>query len=54
MVQVDFRPTAAGTTLEMCHRFPTAEACRRTIEEYGAVEGGRQTLARLERLLERG
>lgn len=46
-VEVRFEPDGDGTLLSMRSTFPTAEACRRVVEQYGAIEGGHQTLARL-------
>lgn len=41
-----------GSTLVTLHTtFPTAEERNRAIEEYGAIEGGNQTLGRLEAYL---
>lgn len=45
---VTFDDEDGRTRLTMRAVFETAEACRRVIDEYGAVEGGRQTLARLD------
>ena len=44
---VTFVEEDGGTRVTMRMRFATPEARRRTEEEFGAVEGGRQTLRRL-------
>jgi uncharacterized protein YndB with AHSA1/START domain len=47
-VTVTFTEHEAGRTkLTMRSVFPTVEACETVKREYGAVEGGQQTLARL-------
>lgn len=42
-----FVPDGTGTRLEMRTVFPTKELRDEAVEKYGAVEGGRQTLASL-------
>lgn len=42
-----FEPVGAATRIEMRTLFPTAELRDRAVEEFGAVEGGRQTLDHL-------
>ena len=42
---------ARTTRLTLCSVFPTAADRERVIKQYGALEGGRQTLARLEEFL---
>lgn len=49
---VDFEPTATGTQVTLRMVFSTPEARQRVVD-HGAVEGGRQTLARLDAVLER-
>jgi uncharacterized protein YndB with AHSA1/START domain len=44
---VTFEPEGDGTRLTMRSRFATPAERNRVIEEFGAVEGGNQTLARL-------
>lgn len=44
---VRFEAHEIGTKLTLRMRFPSAEARKRTIETYGAVEGGLETVARL-------
>jgi uncharacterized protein YndB with AHSA1/START domain/dihydrofolate reductase len=46
-VEVTFEPEGDGTRLRWRSTFPDAAACRRVVEGFGAVEGGRQTVARL-------
>ncbi|MCB9745747.1 MAG: SRPBCC domain-containing protein [Alphaproteobacteria bacterium] len=48
LTQFTLTRVAGGTRVELLNRFPTAEALRKVIEEVDAVEGGRQTLARLD------
>jgi len=45
---VTFEPQGQGTLLTLHMVFPTEEACREKVEQVRAVEGGRQTLARLD------
>jgi uncharacterized protein YndB with AHSA1/START domain len=45
--RVTFDADGDGTRLRWRSTFPSAEACRRVVEEFGAVEGGHQTVARL-------
>jgi uncharacterized protein YndB with AHSA1/START domain len=51
---VAFEPVGRRTRVVLRARFVSVEARRRAVDERGAVEGGRQTLARLADLLERG
>ena len=44
---VTFEDVGGRTLITMSAEFPTAEALRRVCEEVNAVEGGKQTLARL-------
>ena len=44
---VTFEAEGAGTKITLRSLFPTAEARDRAVREYGAIEGGNQTLARL-------
>lgn len=46
-VTVTFSETIDGTELTMRSIFPSAEARDIVVREYGAIEGGKQTLARL-------
>ena len=46
-VTVTFVEEAGRTTLTMRSLFPTAAARDHVVREFGAIEGGRQTLARL-------
>ena len=46
-VTVTFEDEGVGTRLTMRMLFPSAAALRRVAEEYGAIEGAHQTLARL-------
>jgi uncharacterized protein YndB with AHSA1/START domain len=53
-VEVRFEPCGAGnerTRLSMRTVFPSAEALRHVVETYGAIEGGKQTQARLAQFL---
>ncbi|MGA7373329.1 MAG: SRPBCC domain-containing protein [Methyloceanibacter sp.] len=45
---VTFVPQGSKTMVTMRAVFPTAEERNRVVKEYGAVEGGKQTLARLD------
>ena len=42
-----FTPEGAATRIEMRTVFPTKELRDEAVEQYGAIEGGRQTLANL-------
>jgi len=44
---VTLEETDGATHVTLHMRFPDAAARRRAVEDYGAVEGGKQTLARL-------
>jgi uncharacterized protein YndB with AHSA1/START domain len=44
---ITFEKREQATLVEMRSVFPTAELRDRAVEEYGAIEGGRQTLGRL-------
>ncbi len=46
-VTVTFEDVGGKTELTMHSVFPTAEARNYVVEHYGAIEGGKQTLARL-------
>jgi uncharacterized protein YndB with AHSA1/START domain len=46
-VTVTFDDLGGRTRVTMVSVFPSVEDMRRHIEEYGAIEGGNQTLARL-------
>jgi uncharacterized protein YndB with AHSA1/START domain len=46
-VTVTFDDIGGRPRVTMASVFPSAEDMRRHIEEYGAIEGGNQTLARL-------
>jgi len=47
-VETTFKPESESTLITMRMRFPSASALEHVIENYGALEGGRQTLARLD------
>lgn len=51
-VTATFMPEGTQTRLTMRMIFPTAEARDYVVREYGAIEGGQQTLARLAAYLE--
>lgn len=51
--RVDFAETPGGTRVTLTMRFPDM-AARTAALDYGAVEGGRQTLARFAALLDAG
>lgn len=46
--RVDFEPSAGGTLVTLTSEFPSAEALRHVVEQFGALEGGRQHLSCLE------
>jgi uncharacterized protein YndB with AHSA1/START domain len=48
---VTFMEREGKTVVTLRALFPTADVRRRHVEEYGAVEGGTQTLGRLARFL---
>lgn len=51
-VTVTFADEAVGRTMVVMQMlFPTAQECTRTIEKFGALEGQRQTMQRLEEYL---
>jgi uncharacterized protein YndB with AHSA1/START domain len=52
-VTVTFTEEGGKTTLTMRSIFPTAEERDHVVREYGAIEGGRETLARLAEYLPR-
>lgn len=45
---ITLEETAGGTLITLRHRFPTKESRDEVVEKYGAIEGGKQHLARLE------
>ena len=45
---ITFEETPGGTLITMRSIFPTKEARDFVVEKFGAIEGGKQTLARLE------
>lgn len=47
-VRVTFEDVDGKTRLQMHQRFPSEEELRRVVEQFGALEGARQTLARLD------
>lgn len=47
-VETTFESEGESTLITMRMRFPSAKALEHVIENYGALEGGRQTLARLD------
>jgi uncharacterized protein YndB with AHSA1/START domain len=46
-----FEEEAGGTRVTMCMVFVSAEARDRNVRDYGSIEGGKQTLARLAEVL---
>lgn len=48
---ITFTETAGGTLITLRNLFPTKEARDLVVEKYGAIEGGEQTLARLDEYL---
>lgn len=50
-VTVEFHAEGTGTRLEMQMLFASAEARDQVVNEYGAIEGGNQTMKRLEAYL---
>ncbi|WP_309121561.1 SRPBCC family protein [Paenibacillus sp.] len=52
-VTVTLEDRNGDTALSMHSRFRSAEQLRQAVENYGAVEGGKQTIARLAELVER-
>ena len=48
---ITFEETAGGTLITMRSLFPSKEARDMVVEKYGAIEGGHQTLARLDEYL---
>ncbi|WP_256941383.1 SRPBCC family protein [Bacillus sp. EAC] len=51
-VTVTFSEQNGKTLLTMCSLFPTVEERNKVVEEYGAIEGGKQTLSRLAEFLD--
>jgi uncharacterized protein YndB with AHSA1/START domain len=51
-VTVDFTEDGGKTKITMQSVFPSVEALQYVVENYGAVEGGKQTMARLAEHLE--
>lgn len=51
---VTFEEVGDGTEVTLHLRLPDAEALRRAVDEVGAIEGGKQTLARLGAYVEGG
>lgn len=51
-VTVDFEDLGGRTRLNMRMEFASAEARRQVVEEFGAIDGARQTMARLDTYLE--
>jgi uncharacterized protein YndB with AHSA1/START domain len=49
--ELSFTDTAEGTLVRIRLVFPTKEERDRTVEQYGAIEGGKQTLAKLDNYL---
>lgn len=50
-VTVEFEDQGDKTLISMRMVFGSVEACRKVVEQYGAIEGNRQTLDRLEAYL---
>jgi uncharacterized protein YndB with AHSA1/START domain len=48
---ITFIETDGGTLITLRNLFPTKEARDMVVEKYGAIEGGHQTLARLDEYL---
>lgn len=53
LVFIDFIPEGGKTRLRMRSVFPTPEALE-AVKKFGAIEGGKQTLDRLEEMLREG
>ncbi|MEO5946342.1 MAG: SRPBCC family protein [Chitinophagaceae bacterium] len=50
-VTVNFEEEGNKTRLTMCSTFESAEVLKRVNRDYGAIEGGKQTVARLEQYI---
>lgn len=48
---ITFEEQEGKTFVTMHAEFPTVEAIKQAVEQYGAIEGGRQTLGRLEEFI---
>lgn len=48
LASITFEERDDGTLVTLRSVFPSAEMCEMVVRDYGAIEGGRQTLARLE------
>ena len=49
---IELEDTAAGTLVTLRHLFPTKEFRDEVVDKYGAIEGGKQHLAKLEKYLQ--
>ena len=49
VASIDLRDTAGGTLVTLRHLFPSKASRDEVVEKYGAIEGGLQHLAKLER-----
>lgn len=45
---IDLRDTSSGTLVTLRHLFPSKESRDEVVDKYGAIEGGKQHLAKLE------
>lgn len=45
---IELQDTATGTLVKLRHLFPSKESRDEVVEKYGAIEGGKQHLAKLE------
>lgn len=45
---IDLRDTASGTLITLRHLFPNKASRDEVVEKYGAIEGGKQHIAKLE------
>jgi len=48
---ITLEETAGGTLITLRHLFPSRESRDEVVEKYGAIEGGKQHLAKLEAYL---
>ncbi|MEO8120497.1 MAG: SRPBCC domain-containing protein [Rhodoferax sp.] len=51
VASIDLQETANGTLITLSQTFPSREARDEVVEKYGAIEGGKQHLAKLEAYL---
>ncbi|MDO9197975.1 hypothetical protein [Rhodoferax sp.] len=45
---ITLQKTSGGTLITLCQIFPSRESRDEVVEKYGAIEGGKQHLAKLE------